>query len=114
MPYLNETEHLKGDLLELKSSPSGKGWILVCEGFDCFLWSSDKRLKHLLTAIAVWIDGNVGIRLEVTRKSLDDRNFEIGKKLEKKNSIPVIWRHTPTGYSCKDLEESNDNNPFLI
>jgi hypothetical protein len=114
MPYLNETEKLRGDLISLKSSPSGKGWILVCEGFDCFLWNSDKRLKHLLTAIAVWIDGGVGIQLQVTRRSVDDRGFEIEKKLKGKEPIPVHWKHTPTGYSCRELEAEENSNPFLI
>lgn len=114
MPYLNETSKLKGDVLELKSSPSGKGWILVCEGFDCFLWSSDKRLKHLLTAISVWIDGGVGVKLEVTRRSTDDKGFEIGKKLKDKKPIPIVWKHSPAGYTCRELEMGNEENPFLI
>jgi hypothetical protein len=114
MPYLNETDKLKGDVQELKSSPSGKGWILVCDGFDCFLWSTDKRLKHLLTAIAVWIDGGVGCQLQVTRRSVDDKGFEIGKKMKGKDSIPVVWRHTQHGYTCREMEVETDTNPFLI
>ena len=113
MPYLNETDKLKGDVLELKSSPSGKGWIVVCDGFDCFLWSNDKRLKHLLTAIAVWIDGGVGVQLQVTRRSTDDKTFEISKKMKGKEAIPVQWRHTQNGYTCRELEVEDTINPFL-
>jgi hypothetical protein len=114
MPYLNETDKLKGDVLELKSSPSGKGWILVCDCFDCFLWNSDKRLKPLLSAIAVWIDSGVGLQLQVTRRSTDDKGFEIVKKLKGKETIPVQWKHSAYGYTCKDLEVEPDTNPFLI
>ena len=114
MPYLNETDKLKGDVLELKSSPSGKGWIVVCEEFDCFLWNNDKRLKHLLTAISVWIDAGVGVQLQVTRRSTDDKGFEIGKKLKGKDIIPVQWRHIQNGYTCRQLEVEEDINPFLI
>ena len=114
MPYLNETDKLKGDVLELKSSPSGKGWILVCNGFDVFLWNSDKRLKHLLTAISVWIDAGVGLQLQITRRSTDDKGFEIEKKVKGKELIPVQWRHSQFGYTCRELEVEEDTNPFLI
>lgn len=114
MPYLNETDKLKGDVIELKASHTGKGWIIVCKEFDCFLWSSDKRLKQLLTAIAVWIDGGVGCQLQVTRRSTDDKNFEISKKMKGKESIPVQWRHISNGYSCRELEVEEDINPFLV
>ena len=114
MPYLNETKLLEGEILELKSSPSGKGWILICEGFDCFLWSSDKRLKNLLTAIAVWIDSGVGVQLIVKRDSPESNSFSIEKKTKGKNPIPVKWKHTQFGYSCRELEVEENTNPFLM
>lgn len=114
MPYLNETDKLKGDVLELKASPTGKGWIFVTEHFDCFIWNSDKRLKHLIAAIAVWIDGGVGIQLQITRRSVDDKGFEIERKLKGKEPIPVQWRHTQNGYTCRPLEVEDTINPFLI
>lgn len=113
MPYLNETQVLSSEVVEVKSSPKGKGWILVCKDFDAFLWSSSKVLKHLIPALAVWVDSQEGYALEVNRTSVDSKEFTVDVKSVKGKKVKVKWYLTIEGYSTHPKEETSDSNPFL-
>lgn len=114
MPYLNETKELKGDILDMKPTPTGKGWILSTEKFDAFLWSRNKVLTNLIQAVSTWIEGGVGFQLEIIRKSIEDKDFEVRIKTKGKDRIPVTWYHTNEGYSCRPKDPNEEVNPFLI
>lgn len=113
MVWLNEQTLDFTPLVEVKKANSGKGYILVGKDFDAFIWNNDKVLSQILAAIAVWIDSGIGKQLEIHRDKTEKRGFVLKQALVKNKPVTIAWRFTDQGYTCKELTEEDDKNPFL-
>lgn len=111
MKWLSETETQEFVVNRMVRVQSGKGYILEGEEDKAFIWNSDKLLKHLLTALASWIDTGEGKGLKVVRDTKEKRGFQVVPVLVKGKPVPCKWNMLDNGYSCG--EEVEDVNPFL-
>lgn len=115
MPYLNEVETDSFIVEEVRRSPKGKGYLLIGQEITAFLWNNDIKLKHLLTALATWVDVGEGKMLEV-RNLPDSPKFDVNVVMEKKKPLPCKWIQIDTGYVIADKAtgvNSEEENPFL-
>jgi hypothetical protein len=112
MVWLSETLIDFSPVVEIKRVVSGKGYIILCQDFDCFLWNNDKALQHLLVAVSAWSDIGTGKTLEVHRDISEKRGFVIKPATMKNKPVQCSWRLTPMGFTTKPLEPE-DFNPFL-
>jgi len=112
MVWMNETTFEFSPVVELKRVVSGKGYIIICQNFDCFIWNNDKALQHLLVAVSAWSDTGTGKVLEVHKDTSEKRGYVIKPAMSKNKPVQCSWRLTEMGFTTKDLEP-DDYNPFL-
>lgn len=113
MVWLNEQTLDFTPVIELKKANSGKGYIVVGQDFDAFIWNNDKVLAQLLAAIAVWIDSGEGKQLEVHRDKTEKRGFVVKQALVKNKPVTIRWFFSEQGYTTKEPNEGDEKNPFL-
>lgn len=111
MKWLSESDTKEFVVNSLVRVASGKGYILEGEDDKAFLWNSDKLLKHLLTALAAWVDTGEGKGLKVVRDTKEKRGFVVVPVEVKGKTIPCKWRLLDNGYTSGEVVE--DTNPFL-
>lgn len=114
MPYLNECPHIdRFDVIEVKRTKTGKGFLFIGSDCTCFIWNSNKLLKHILVALASWVDTNTGFLIEVVRVGQTEE-VTIELVMRKKQKVEVQWVPTESGYILSDfVMPTEDTNPFL-
>lgn len=114
MTWLSEVKDPKSQVvLQVKTTSSTKGIILVTEEYECFLFNSSKEKRFLLQALEVWINNPEGFGKEIiviptkTARS----GFELGHR------DITCWKYessTGTYKAGHDVEVEEDVNPFLL
>lgn len=114
MVWMNEQSETKTLIREIKRNPKQTGWIVVGVDFDCFVWNNNPQLKHLLIALASWVDTAEGKSLEVVKDSKQKCGFSMQVVKDKKGTpVKEHWRMTDNGYTCEPIPEGEETNPFL-
>lgn len=113
MPYLSESDKESGTIVEIRRTKSGKGYLLDCVDFVCFVWNSDPVLKPLLIALSAWSDAQEGKVLEVVKDTKEKRGFRVQPLTLKGKPCFTSWRISPDGFSTKPLNSEEELNPFF-
>lgn len=121
-PFLNEwIEENKNNkttqffIQEFKAVKSGKGYLVVTEEFNCFIWKNSKETKLLLQALETYVkEPNLGRTLYVVLKNPKKGEFSLGCDL----SLPMTWHAMGNGYTTlldhvSLPTEELSGNPFL-
>lgn len=94
---------------------SGKGYLVVTEQFNCFIWNNAKETKLLIEALESYVkEPNLGRTLYVVLKSPKKGEFNLGCDLE----LPMTWHEMGNGFTTlldhvSSQTEESSGNPFL-
>lgn len=113
MVWFNETDLEEFEIIELKKQPKGNGWILIGIQCDAFAWNSHPDIKHLIPAMAQWIDSAQGKAIKCVKDKTDPKKFQIVPMLLKGKPIEQKWMFTGNGYKVSIDGEAQELNPFL-
>lgn len=102
------------DVTEVKAVKSGKGYLLITNDFQTFLWKKSKLTQMLLQAFEVWIniEPDSGFRLVIV---LDPKSKD-GYKVAADKETKVTWFTMGNGFTTTEesaYSEETDLNPFL-
>ena len=113
MPWLNETDALEFEVLAVKRNSKNTGWVLEGLEIAAFAYNSNPELKHLLTALASWVDTGQGKALLVQKEPKAKCGFAIRLMMQKNKPVNQQWRLTENGYAVVIDGVEPDSNPFL-
>lgn len=113
MPWLNESEELEFEVLAVKRNSKGTGWVLEGEKLAAFAYNSNTELRHLLVALASWVDSGQGKAIKVHKEPKVKCGFVIKPMLSKGKPVAQQWRLTETGYAVVIEGLEPESNPFL-
>ena len=121
-PFLNEwldenkaNKKTQFFIQEFIRAKSGKGYLVVTEEFNCFIWKNSKETKLLLEALESYVkEPTLGRTLYVVHKSPKKPEFNLGCDLE----LPMTWHDMGKGFTTlldhvPSEEQNQDSNPFL-
>jgi hypothetical protein len=102
------------EVIECKASKSGKGYMLVTNDFQIWLWKKQKLAQQLLEAFDVWVnkEPDTGFKLVVVLDPKAKDKYRVGVDKETK----VTWFQMGNGYTQWEqsaYSEETDLNPFL-
>lgn len=120
--FLNEwLEENKGNkktqffIQEFRKVKSGKGYLVVTEEFNSFIWNNAKETKLLLEALEMYVkEPNLGRSLYLILKNPKKGEFSLGCDME----LPITWLAMGNGYTTLEssvTSQTNESsgNPFL-
>jgi hypothetical protein len=112
-PKNKETQFL---VKEIKKVTSGKGYLVVCDDFQGFIWSNQKLTKLLIEALEIWInESKDGYALFLILSKPNKPEFTLACDKD----IPVTWFASKNGFTTTASDAIShgdavvDGNPFL-
>lgn len=121
-PFLNEwLEENKNNkkteffIQEFKAVKSGKGYLVVTEEFNCFIWKNAKETKLLIEALQTYVtEPNLGRSLYVILKNPKKGEFNLGGDM----ALPMTWNAMGNGFTtlvnhASSQTEETSGNPFI-
>lgn len=102
------------EVTEVKAVKSGKGYLVITNDFQVFLWKKSKVTQMLLQAFDVWIntEPDTGFKLLVVLNP----KLKDGYQLAVDKEIKVTWFTMGNGFTTtveNAYSEETDLNPFL-
>jgi len=102
------------EVTEVKAVKSGKGYLVLTNDFQVFLWKKSKVTQMLLQAFDVWIniEPDSGFKLLIV---LDSKSKD-GYKMAVDKDVKVTWFTMGNGFTTtadNAYSEETDLNPFL-
>lgn len=101
---------------EIIKAQSGKGYRIVCDNFQGFIWSNAKMTKLLIEALEIWINEQEhGYALFLVLEKPNKPDFTLACDKE----IPVSWFTAKNGFTTTESDATSlegtltDGNPFL-
>lgn len=101
---------------EIASVQSGKGYRVICDSFQGFIWKNQKLTKLLIEALEVWIkERENGYALFLVLNDPKKPDFTLACDKD----IPVTWFASKNGYTTTEssvpshTETPEGGNPFL-
>lgn len=94
---------------------SGKGYLVVTEQFNCFIWNNAKETKLLIEALETYVkEPNLGRTLYVILKSPKKGEFNLGADME----LALTWHAMGNGFTTlldhvSSQTSELSGNPFL-
>lgn len=113
MPWINEVEVTSFEVLAVKRNSKATGWILEGLEVSAFVYNSNPELKHLLIALASWVDTGSGKAIQVVKDSKLKCGFSIKPLLNKNKPVEQKWNLTGVGYAIQIDGVEPESNPFL-
>lgn len=116
--WLEENKNNKATqffIQEFKKVKSGKGYLVVTEDFNCFIWNNAKETKLLLEALQAYVkEPNLGRTLYVVLKNPKKGEFNLGCDM----ALPMTWHAMGNGYTTlldhvSSQTDESSGNPFL-
>jgi hypothetical protein len=108
----NKTQQF--EVTEIKRVKSDKGYLVVTEKFQCFIWKNSKITKQLIEALDFYINSDKGYSIVVYLPDPKKDDFKLAVDFDKE----VTWFTSGNGYTTIPVDASYqdidpDKNPFL-
>ena len=112
-PKNKETTFLVKEIIKAQS---GKGYRVVCDNFQGFIWANAKMTKLLIEALEVWIkEKENGYALFLVLQKPNKQDFTLACDKD----VPVSWFQSKNGFTTTELNAISqdgtvvDGNPYL-
>lgn len=121
IPFLNEfvkkAKNLKTqqfEVTEIKRVKSDKGYLVITEKFQCFIWKNAKLTTQLIEALDFYINSDKGYSIVVYLPNVKKDDFKLAVDFDKE----VTWFVSGNGYTTTHVDASYQDidpnkNPFL-
>lgn len=123
IPFLNEwleqnpkTKQQQFLVREIIKVKSGKGYLIVTDDFNCFIWKNQSLTKFLIEALETWIkDEQHGYAIYVYLKKPGKPDFTLAADKDQ----TISWFASKNGFTTTESSAISqegavvDGNPFL-